>query len=469
MIRGLLQKLAGSAWVALLAAVIIVTAQVAAKPPRPIYADEYEYLTVSMNVVRHGVFSHTPVSDTAPAPSAFFAPIAPLLYSFLLKADPGLMETISCQLANQADPRAHCRIAYSAFTRGVMIAIGIVGLFGSWPLARSLGLGTAGAWTVMLIVAASGTHAYYARHFLTEAPLLAIFPYFLMLLARATEPGANYRGVVLGLGVAMGLLALTRPSYVYLGYAVILAMPLLRHYRGAAAIGPFGLGAAMLVAAGYAVSVLPWMLRNLLSLGEFALTTGYDVNILVQRLLYNQMSWAEWWRAWIYWLPDFGDSLGEKLFGLEAVRKLSLVEPTGYHYAGRPPVGEFLQTHLGNQPHTLGNLLPVVLADWPKHVAVSFVMAWQGLWAGKYITFVAVLLAPLALRRMAATSQLGGFLVITAPVLLMVGFYAFVSVSIPRYNLPMIWISAVVAAVLVDAIAHRFRRATDRKAMSHTA
>jgi len=455
MIRGLLQKLAGSVWVALLAAAIIVTAQVAAKPPRPIYADEYEYLTVSMNVVRHGVFSHTIVSDTAPKPSAFFSPIAPLLYSFLLKADPTLMETISCQLANQADPRAHCRIAYSAFTRGVMIAIGIVGLFGSWPLARSLGMGTAGAWTVMLIVAASGTHAYYARHFLTEAPLLAIFPYFLMLLARATEPGANYRGVLLGLGVAMGLLAMSRPSYVYQAYAVLLALPLMRHWRGTASVGPAGFGASGWAALGYAAVILPWILRNLVTLGEFALTTGYDSFILVQRMVYNHMTWSEWAMAWIYWLPDFGDSLGEKLFGLEAVRKLSLVEPTGYHGLQGPPRPQVPVAPDGTA--SLPGLLSLLLADLPKHLMVSLALAWQGLWAGKYITFVAVLLAPLSLRIMARTGQLGAFLVILAPVLFMVGFNAFVSVSLPRYNLPMLWISAMIAAALVEAGLRRVR------------
>jgi len=455
MIHDLLQKLAGRAWLVLLAAAIIVTAQVAAKPPRPIYADEFEYLTVSMNVVRHGVFSHTVVSDTAPKPSAFFSPIAPLLYSFLLKADPALMDTITCQLANPADPRAHCHIAYSLVTRGVMIAIAIVGLFGSWPLARRLGLGAAGAWTVMLIVAASGTHAYFARHFLTEAPLLAIFPYFLMLLARATEPSENYRGVLLGLGVAMGLLAMIRPSYVYQAYVVLLALPLMRHWRGAASIGPAGFAASGWAALGYVAVILPWILRNFVTLGEFALTTGYDSFILVQRMVYNHMTWSEWAMAWIYWLPDFGDGLGEKLFGLEAVRKLSLIEPTGYHGPLGPPRPQIPLDPDGTA--SLAGLLGPLLADLPKHLMVSLVLAWQGLWAGKYITFVAVLLAPLSLRVMAGTGLLGAFLVILTPVLFMVGFNAFVSVSLPRYNLAMLWISATIAAALVEAGLRRIR------------
>lgn len=463
MIRSFAARAVHSAWLALLAATVVVVVQMASKPPRPIYADELQYLTVSRNLALHGVYSDRTVTDQVPKPSSFFTPIAPLLYAFLLKVDPALEPTLACQFKHSLNSRAHCEIRYSLLTRGIMAILAVAGLWGSWVLARSFGLATAGAWTVLAVVAASGVHANFARHFLTESPLLAIFPFFLALLLRATDPSARRNlWLLLGLGAVMGLLALTRPSYVYQAYAVMLAIPLLRQYRGAATIGPFGIGAALAVSAGYALAVAPWMLRNWLALGEFALTVGYDIDILVQRLFYNQMSWGEWWKAWIYWLPDFGDTLAVTLFGEDAVRKLSLLEPTGYHYAGNPPIADFLQTHLGNRPGTLGNLLPVVLADWPKHLAVTFVLAWQGLWAGKYITFIAVLLAPLALRRMAATGQLRGFLVIAGVVLMMVGFYAFVSVSIPRYNLPMIWVSALVAAVLVEAVTPRFRRDGER-------
>ena len=459
-----------SGWLALLVAAIVVIVQMETKPPRPIYADELQYLTVSRNLATHGIYSDQRVTDQVPRPSAFFTPVAPLLYAALLKLDPALEPGLACQFKHFRDPRAHCQIGYSLRTRIPMALLAIIGLWGSWAVARSFGLSAVGCWTMLAVVAASGAHAYFARHFLTEAPLLAIFPFFLMLLLRATDPASRRSaGLLLGLGLAMGLLALTRPSYVYQAYAVILALPLLRYYRGATAIGPFGLGAALAAAAGYMLAVLPWMLRNVFSLGEFAMTVGYDTNILVQRLLYNQMSWGEWWKAWIYWLPDFGDKLAIALFGEDAVRKLSLLEPTGYHYAGHPPVAEFLRTHLGDRPGTLGNLLEIMLAQWPKHVAVTFVMAWQGLWAGKYITFAAVLLAPFALRRMAATGRLRSFLVMAGVVLFMVGFYAFVSVSIPRYNLPMIWISAAVAAVLAEAVAHRFRRERHRDVMSHAA
>src|SRR5262245_58298429 len=101
MIRHLLGHAARSAWLALLAATIIVVAQMASKPPRPIYADEFQYLTVSRNLVIHGVYSDETVSDQKkPDPSAFFAPVAPMLYGLLLKIDPALRETIACQFAN---------------------------------------------------------------------------------------------------------------------------------------------------------------------------------------------------------------------------------------------------------------------------------------------------------------------------------------------------------------------------------
>lgn len=471
MTGSVLVRCAGSAWFALLVAAIIIVAQMAAKPPRPIYADELQYLTVSRNLAIHGVYSDAALSDRKPLPSAFFTPIAPMLYGVLLKIDPSLQDTIACQFANPQNPRAHCQIRYSLLTRGAMAALATIGLWGGWLLARSLGLLAAGRWTVLAVMAASGMHAYFAAHFLTEAPLLALFPFFFILLLRATDPADRHSSRnLLALGVILGLLALTRPSNVYQAYAVILAIPLLRHYRGAAPVGRYGLGALLLTAAGYVVTVLPWLLRNAISLGEFAMTVGYDTNILAQRMIYNQMSWGEWARAWIYWLPDFGDSLAVKLFGNAAVSKLSLLDPAGYHGAGNPPFPPQYLTQPDGRPATLGYLMSAhLLPDLPKHLAVTLVMAWQGLWAGKYITFVAMLLAPFALWRMAACGLLRAFLVITAPALLMVGFYAFVSVSIPRYNLALLWISALIVAVLVEAAARHIRRTRRTDLKDHTA
>lgn len=456
-------RLAGSAWLALLVAAIIVVAQMAKKPPRAIYADEFQYLTVSRNLAIHGVFSDRAVSDAVPPPSSLFTPVAPVLYALLLKADPSLHETVVCQFANAANPSAHCRIHYSLLTRGVMATLAIIGLWGSWPLARSLGLSTVGAWTVLAVVGASGTHAYFAAHFLTESPLLALFPFFFLLLVRATDPAQRNTGILLALGIILGLLALTRPSAVYQAYAVILMIPLLRHFRGAVPIGRYGLGALLLVAAAYTVTILPWMLRNLVSLGQFTMSVGYDTDVLAQRMAYNQMSWDEWWRAWIYWLPDFGDNLAIKLFGEDAVDKLSLVNPAGYHGAGNAPVPLEHRIQPDGSPATLDYLIVShLLPDLPKHLAVTLVMAWQGLWAGKYITFVALLLSPLALWCMAATGMLRAFLVMAAPALLMVGFHAFVSVSLPRYNLPMLWVSATIAAVLVHTAVQQFSRIAEK-------
>lgn len=458
MTRGLLPRLWSSAWLALVASVAVIALQTAPKPDRPIYADELEYLTVSRNLAIHGVFSDRAFSPAAaPPPTAFFAPATPFLYALLLKADPRLAGSIACQLDHPQDAVQKCTIAYGRLMRLVMGALAALGLWGSWILARSLGFAATGAWIALAVVAAAGTHAYFARHFLTESPLLAVFPFFLALLARATEPGRNSRCDWIALGLVMGVLALIRPSYAYQTYAVLLALPLLRRFRDADSTGAFGTAPSTWAALGYAAAVLPWMLRNSLAVDAFALTAGYDHYILIQRMIYNQMTWSEWAMAWIYWLPDFGDSVAGKLFGESAVRKLSLVEPSGYHGAGNPPVPPHLAVQPDGSAVTLGYLLKVIAMDPLKHGLVTLVMAWQGLWAGKYITFVAVLLSPPGLWLMARSRRLRGFLVIAAPVLFMVGFNAFVSVSVPRYNLPMLWVSALVFAALAEAGIHRLK------------
>lgn len=466
---GFLRRAASSAWLALAVATIIVALQIAAKPPRTIYADELEYLSVSRNIVTHGVFSDAQPSAAAEPvqPNAFFTPVAPYLYALLMKADPVLRESIECQMQHRTAPTKHCRIHYGWLKPVVMAMLGAIGLWGGWLLARSLGFGYTAAWVVLGVIAASGVHGYYARHFLTEGPLLAVFPFFLLLLVRATDPDPDDRTasrMLLLCGIAMGLLALIRPSYAYQAYAMLLLLPALRHFRGARRIGGGALGVIFWAGAGYLLAVLPWMIRNAVDIGSFVLTNGYDTNILAQRMMYNQMSWAEWGMAWIYWLPDFGDTLGVALFGEDAVRKLSLLEPTGYHAAGTPPIDAFLQARLGDAPPTLGNLLPHLLMELPKHIMVTLAMAWQGFWPSKYITLVALLLSPFALHTMAGTGQRRAFLVIAVPVLFMVGFNAFVSVSISRYNLPLLWLAALIAAVLVEAGLRRFNQSRSEPA-----
>lgn len=462
---GFLRRAATSAWLALVVATVIVAFQITAKPPRPIYADELEYLSVSRNIVVHGVFSDAKPSSAPVQPNAFFTPVAPYLYALLMKADPVLRESIDCQMQHPAEPLRYCRVDYGRLMPVVMTILAAIGLWGGWLLARSLGFGYTAAWVVLAVIAVSGVHGHFARHFLTEAPLLAAFPFFLVLLGRATDPDDRMPGLMLLLcGIAMGLLALIRPSYVYQAYIMLLLLPMLRHFRGARPIGAWGLGASLWAGAGYLLAVLPWMIRNAVDVGSFVLTNGYDTSILAQRMMYNQMSWAEWGMAWIYWLPDFGDTLGIALFGEEAVRKLSLLDPSGYHGGGNPPVTDFLRTKLGGAAPTLGNLLPHLLMEMPKHVMVTLVMAWQGFWAGKYITLIALLLAPFALPAMAATGRLRAFLVIALPVLLMVGFNAFVSVSIPRYNLPLLWLSALIAAALVEAGLRHFNQSRSQPA-----
>lgn len=114
-----------------------------------------------------------------------------------------------------------------------------------------------------LLVALSGPQIIYEHYAMTEALFTFELIASLVALAMALQHGRTRRWVVVGL--LFGLCALTRP----IGQIFPLLAPLavLLQGGGRAAVRPAG-RAAVLVAIGFAVIVLPWMGRNQLVGGE---------------------------------------------------------------------------------------------------------------------------------------------------------------------------------------------------------
>jgi hypothetical protein len=95
-----------------------------------------------------------------------------------------------------------------------------------------------------------------------------------------------------------------------------------------------------------------------------------------------------------------------------------------------------------------------ILANPVKHALVTLPLAWRAVFVSKYcgiaglICFCVVLVRHLRMREYA-------FLVASLPVWFMVFFHAFVSVSIPRYNLALIPLYAYALAFCAQAMAGR--------------
>ncbi|MFT5418947.1 MAG: hypothetical protein ACI915_005304, partial [Gammaproteobacteria bacterium] len=107
----------------------------------------------------------------------------------------------------------------------------------------------------------------------------------------------------------------------------------------------------------------------------------------------------------------------------------------------------------GDRDRLTGHLIRSEILDHPvRHLATSIPLAWRGILAGKYLAvpglpcFVILVIASMRNRDWM-------FPILTLPALAMAGLYAGVSVSIPRYNVYLIYYYAIaVAWVLVFLI-----------------
>ena len=213
----------------------------------------------------------------------------------------------------------------------------------------------------------------------------------------------------------------------------------------------------------------PWILRNYYYYDFASVSVGYGSYILSERVAYNEMTWTEWAVSFIYWLPDFGDKLASALFSEEFYQRLNFESPTGFYLIGN--------TEFRNEIYSLGAteaerrailLNDYIFQDLFKHIMVTFTMVCRGMWTGKYFGLVGfVFLVPgiLILRHRVRFATLFAFAV---PFYFMLGLNAFVSVSIPRYNMPMqMFYALFIAAVFYYAVSKKWRQSLTSGTQDH--
>ncbi|HLB80469.1 MAG TPA: hypothetical protein VJJ77_08195, partial [Dongiaceae bacterium] len=323
-----------------------------------------------------------------------------------------------------------------------------------WVSALVLAGRTGTAHAAAALVLASGVYTGFAGHFLTEILSLPLFTGFSLLLALAFRDGGGR--AMAGAGLTLGLLALVRPSY---GYLVLLVALLL---GGSLAAGwpPLPsrrtvLRLAALFAAGYLAAVGPWLARNMVLFDTPALTRFYAGSALGPRVAYNDMSAAEWAAAFLYWLPDFGDSWAGASLPPSAYAGLDLENPDGYY---QQSAHRLVEKHgpLGPDAMFAAMIREDVLGNLPKHAAVTVPLAWRGAFVADYwsLATLPLLLAMFAggLRRSRTD-----FVLYCLPAFFMLGFHAFTTINIARYNVGLVPVSAIAAAVALSRLAERSR------------
>ncbi len=387
------------------------------EPPR---ADAARYFDYAANIYEFGVFGLSSAKDGAPQAGRANSPLYPAFIATVLFLAEPEVEHVRC--LRELPIAAGCSTAVLApVTTAQSLLSGCTALI-FWACGWIL-FGRRGAWGCLLAGLLSGQLTAFAEMVLTENVSLFLFSLLTLLVLRRWRHDWLRSAFT---GLTLGLLALTRPEFLYLLYAFVALKSLTTLRTGFSPAARNNLCALTL---GASLVLLPWLVRNYHTFGDPALTDGYGGRILAQRVMYNQMSPAEIAVAFIYWLPDFGDSLAQRLFPSELYRRLNF-GPGTYVDEGLAYF-EKVASRVGEKAATASIIHQDILLHPFQHAVVSLPLAWRGIFVGKLwgllalLTFIFVCVRRTHLRRR--------LLAVSAPAVFMLGFYASVSVSIPRY------------------------------------
>ena len=402
--------------------------------------DDLRYINYAVSLYRYGIFGLTHhEKEKVPQPGNANAPFYPALIAGVMFIDKSFAESLTCIVkTNIGDD---CKRNFQLFFF-VQIVLSVLSLFFVYLLAIQLSRERVVGWLSALLAFSSGVFTEFSHVFMTEILILPSFLALILFTLMLYKTGM-YRWAVL-VGVAFAILILIRPAYLYLLYGFIL------FFIGVSALKPNKRTLCQLVSMIVVVIVLisPWSIRNKIHFNSFTLTSGnYAEAILIQRTNYNQMTWPEVGVAMLYWLPDFGDSVVPKIFSQPLYEKLGWGEGT-YYAEQYEEKFKVLAEDLGGQEKVLPYLIKEELLSL-KHVAVSVPLAFRGMYISKYWGLIGLIASTFLLIQTMRRKDFS-ILVISLPLFYMVVFHAGLSVSIARYNLPLIVLYALSMAWYIN-------------------
>jgi len=418
--------------------------------------DEFRYFSLTRTLTDTGVFSNAGFDGDPTEPGQFFGPAYPFLLSGISHINSDARRFIACQADRGKTGAVTCNGSPYAII-AVQVFLGAIRALCVFLLALMIVQSPLVAWVSLSIFLSTRYTADVALHYLTENLSLLGFYLFMTAFVWAISSRKTLAFLIAGLSISLAILA--RPPYLYVLYFLSIALvvlSLLPSWREGERPLRMVHGVVLLAAA--SAGLLPWMLRNFVLFGNISLTSGYAGYALVERLTYNRMTTAEWFIAYLYWIPKWGERLTAYLFSPETYQRLSWDHPDSYYRVGGTEVRlQTIQAAGGMQNH-LRYLINEMLLNTPlKHVIVSLPLSWRGIWLPRTIGLSAagiILIVPFAFA-MAHKHRLTLYLAALVPVIFMVGFHGFVSVNNARYNLPLLSIYCMVTAYALVQLGDR--------------
>ena len=414
----------------LLALLLCVLFFLSPETRRP-HNDALRYTDYALNLAQYGVFGLTPEDGSRIiVPGNANAPLYPMFVAAIVSVDQELADSLDCARSDPLLEKA-CPQYYQSLVAAQYLIIWLTTLL-LWLLVRLLFDHRGQAMLAVFCALLSMAYTTYAHRILTE---ILIFPSCISLqlglLLYLRQRRKRWAALI---GLALGLLTLIRPEYLYLSLAIAaISMGLLVIRKNAGAIT-----AVMIGVITFSFTIGPWLWRNHQQFDDWSLTGGgYAETILAYRLSYNRMTTSEWGASFIYWLPDFGDDLARHILPRSSYQRL-INQSEGSLFSTAET--EILEPELARRPREeiVGYWLRTeILGNPVKHTMVSVALAWRGIFVRKYWGIIGFF-AYSALLIQCLRQGRYQLLLISLPVWYMVAMYAAVSASVTRYNLPLV-------------------------------
>jgi len=431
-----------------------LTAAITTRPPKWLSDfDQSFYLTIAYDMNRHGIFSNgvfDTVDSTSEVPPSgmFFVPGYPLLVLGAMKIDARFARAVDCSVeANHQKRQGSDCEGYATpihIIHAMLLTLGVLAIARCGEIVFA---STRVFWIVGLL--ATGSLVFEADLFsfvMTESLTFSLYSIVMLLAALAWTRGHAAWWALTGL--LLGLLCLTRPSF------VILIPVLLVLLAVGGRILPVGHGqstwrSAAAFAAALTLVVGSWIARNHLSVGKWGLTEEYGSAALVERFAYNDMSAREFLAAFPYCTPGLGELLFDQSHGRDSMHRFVYHTRDSFFHIGRGRRDSLVKEHGRLDPLIGAIVRDEMRENWWRHILVSIPLAWCGMWVGWIVALLTIpLFAWACARAVGQTRPL--LLLYAAPAIVMLGLHAAVANHYTRYNLILIGPLAVGAAWIIS-------------------
>jgi 4-amino-4-deoxy-L-arabinose transferase-like glycosyltransferase len=450
----LLPTLRSKILLGLLSFAVLVTAIVSQLPKTLSDFDQSFYLTIAYDLNRHGVFSNgvfDNVNSTRdkPSPGMFFVPGYPLVVLAAMKLDARFAKAAECSVTavNQQTEASDCE-PYATPVRVIHAALLALGVVAIAFAASLIFPSTRVFWiTGVLTTAGLATEAFIFSYVMTESLTFSLYSVTMLFATLAWKRGKLTWWALTGL--LLGLLCLTRPSFVVLIPGVLLLIAA-GSYLLEAKTRPSAWKSAAVFVTVVVLTIGPWILRNHVSVGKWGLTEEYGSAVLIERFAYNDMTPMEFVTAFPYCTPGLGDLLFDQRYGRDSMHRFVYHTRNSFFHVGRGRRDMLVKEH-GRLDPLIGDIVREEMrTDWWRHLIVSIPLAWCGLWAGWIVGLVIVPLFAWAGVR-AVRKREPVLLLYAAPAIMMLGLHGAVANHYTRYNLILIGPLAAGAAWIISA------------------